>query len=39
MKDSDTGIWVLEDNKGGVDDEKVILDSKRWDFYMDHKKC
>ena len=25
---------VFNDNNGGVDDDKMVLNSKKWDFYM-----
>ena len=30
-------MMVFEDNEGGVDDDKVIIYSKRWGVYMNNK--
>ena len=29
---------VSEDNDGGMDDAKVLLHAKRWDFYVNEKE-
>ena len=29
----------FEDNDGGLDDQKVILNIKRWDVYMNKKEA
>ena len=39
LEDEREHHWRIffKDNKGGVDDEKVVIYSKRWDLYMNKK--